>query len=241
MSTDGGQTWSATPNRCIHNYLLGVDSEGRLLTKRAERYGDIVRYNADFTTCESVTTSLDLGGEDHSFDGAAIGPNGQLFINHRQRQLFLSEDFGSNWSRLKKNGIDAPKVTTLLIEESSGYWWAGTEVDGLHRSKDEGITWKLVGFEEDGILTVESGPHAGEYWAVLDFGGLFHTLDFGASWTRQLPEATFALFAKLDYNPTTDILYLTSPWLSDVRYSSDFGATWNNMNAPFTNEADPPI
>ncbi len=79
---NSGLTCSAKPNRCNHNSLLGVDSEGRLLTQGGRNYGDIVRYSSDFTTCASVTASLDLGGEGHSFIGAAIGPNGQLLVTH---------------------------------------------------------------------------------------------------------------------------------------------------------------
>ena len=79
---NSGLTCSAKPNRCNHNSLLGVDSEGRLLTQGGRNYGDIVRYSSDFTACASMTTSSDLGGEGHSFIGAAIGPNGQLLVTH---------------------------------------------------------------------------------------------------------------------------------------------------------------
>lgn len=244
ISANKGQTWRSTSNLCNLTQFLGFDSEGRLYTYDRHQE-DVARHPADLSSCELVTAKLELP-EHYWFDTAGVGRSGLLFVNYNTR-LFLSLDGGDNWNSVKKTGLKAAGINTLLVENSISTWWAGTEYDGLYRSRDAGETWEPFGFESEGILAIERGRGTCEYWIVVDQGGLYRTRDCGFSWSRVDSGLEysggfgFGLDADLHFDATRNVLYVYSPYLTDLFYTANDGATWHKMNAPFTSWHDPPI
>jgi photosystem II stability/assembly factor-like uncharacterized protein len=100
------------------------------------------------------------------------------------RALMASEDGGDTWRRGADGLGDAP-IDTVVLDPSSPrrVWAAGA--DRVHRSDDQGLTWRAVGqpLPEPGtrVRGIAADPGA-RTLVVTTHRGLYRSEDGGASW-----------------------------------------------------------
>lgn len=75
-----------------------------------------------------------------------------LIVGTCPSRLFRSEDGGRTWNeataRLEQEcpGIVWTRVTCIIGDSNDAdQFWAGVEIDGVHRSRDQGRTWQSIG------------------------------------------------------------------------------------------------
>lgn len=142
--------------------------------------------------------------------------------------VFLSENGGARWRR-----VLATRATVYDVRQSPtdpSWWIASTQRDGVHVSRDAGVTWsKIADLAEDGAwYNVEFGVRQPNRLALSSWNqGLVVSEDGGRTWTPRnagLPAEGRIMRVAID--PDTDSLYVSVRG-EDVYRSEDFGRTWN--------------
>ncbi|MBN1675773.1 MAG: sigma-70 family RNA polymerase sigma factor [Kiritimatiellae bacterium] len=130
---------------------------------------------------------------------------GRLYLCARGSGLWVSEDGGSSWRRLKHGLPDAGCTTVAVDPDQPRRLWAGTyafgdKLGGVYRSDDAGANWRAVGMPVTGlpagypaqILIEPARPGVPRRLYVLcrEYG-LYASYDGGARWngaSTGLPE-----------------------------------------------------
>lgn len=141
--------------------------------------------------------------------------------------VFLSENGGARWRRVLPT-----RATVYDVRQSPtnpAWWMASTQRDGVHVSRDSGVTWtRLPELAEDGAwYNIDFGTRHPDRIALASWNqGLVVSEDGGRTWVPRrdgLPPDGRIMRVGID--PDTDALYV-SVRTDDVYRSDDFGRTW---------------
>jgi photosystem II stability/assembly factor-like uncharacterized protein len=123
-------------------------------------------------------------------------------------------------------------VTSLLVDPArSGVVFAGTNGDGIYRSADGGVSWKLTSLGlVFGSTSLAAGPSAIYAGTVA---GLYESRDDGATWTaiRNLPDPHASVFA-VEADPAASTLLAFASHESyplELDRSTDGGKHWTTV------------
>lgn len=142
--------------------------------------------------------------------------------------VFLSENSGMRWRR-----VLATRATVYDVRQSPtnpAWWIASTQRDGVHVSRDSGVTWsRIPDLAEDGAwYNVEFGVRYPARIALSSWNqGVVVSEDGGRTWIPRnagLPAEGRMMRVAID--PDTEALYV-SVRSDDVYRSEDFGRTWS--------------
>jgi len=134
-------------------------------------------------------------------------------------------------------------VTSLLVDpKRPGVVYAGTNGDGIYRSADGGVSWKLTGLGPVfGSTTVAAGP--GSIYAGAAFG-LFESRDDGATWTAVgdfHDRGVGVLAVEADPAQSTLLAFVNREGQLELDRSTDGGKHWAAVFASRVWSASPPI
>ena len=132
--------------------------------------------------------------------------------------LIASASVFPQWARTK--GPEGVAVSSLATIDGTIY--AGTEVNGVYVSTDDGLTWtaRNAGIETLEVTAIVSTP--GYLFAGTFGGGVFRSTDGGQSWIAPSNGSNFAVTSLV-----IDGSYIFAGTIGDgVQRSADNGATW---------------
>ncbi len=141
--------------------------------------------------------------------------------------VFLSDNGGARWRR-----VLATRATVYDVRQSPtnpSWWVASTQRDGVHVSRDGGVTWsKVADLADDGAwYNVDFSVRQPNRLALSSWNqGLVVSEDGGRTWTPRnagLPPDGRIMRVAID--PDTDSLYVSVRG-EDIYRSEDFGSTW---------------
>ena len=155
-------------------------------------------------------------------------------------KIFKSTDGGSHWVVVSRNlSPDLLGVLPLAVDPSRpARLYLGTEIQGLLRSTDGGVTWEAVnqGLADGGNTAITalaaSRRPFGTAFAGTSNGGLYRTVNGGDSWSplRQgLPDTGVQALAVSPSTPRTVYASFTG---SGIYRSTDAGASWTPAGDP---------
>jgi photosystem II stability/assembly factor-like uncharacterized protein len=131
----------------------------------------------------------------------------------------------AQWTRT--NGPEGVAISSLANIEGTIY--AGTEVNGMYVSTDDGINWtaRNTGIETLEVTSIVSKP--GYIFAGTFGGGVYRSTDGGQTWIAPLNGVDLAVTSLV-----IDDSYIFAGTISDgVQRSSDNGATWTEKLSGF--------
>lgn len=131
----------------------------------------------------------------------------------------------SQWSRT--SGPEGVAISSLANIEGTIY--AGTEVNGVYISTDDGISWiaRNSGIETLEVTSILSKP--GYIFAGTFGGGVYRSTDGGQTWMAPVNGVNLAVTSLVIDDP-----YIFAGTISDgVLRSSDNGATWTEKLSGF--------
>jgi photosystem II stability/assembly factor-like uncharacterized protein len=138
----------------------------------------------------------------------------------------VSSSAFSQWTRT--SGPEGISISSLVNIDGTIY--AGTGVDGLYTSTDDGINWIPLnaGIETQEVTSVVSQP--GYLFAGTFGGGVYRSTDGGQTWMAPLTGGNLAITAMVVNDP-----YIFAGTVDEGVYrSSDNGATWIQKLPGFT-------
>jgi photosystem II stability/assembly factor-like uncharacterized protein len=132
----------------------------------------------------------------------------------------------AQWNRT--TGPEGVAISTLATIDGTIY--AGTQVEGVYASTDDGLTWtpRNAGIETLEVTTIVGQP--GHLFAGTFGGGVFRSVDDGQTWLPPSNAADLAVTAMVAESP-----YLLAGTIDEGVYrSSDGGETWTQTLPGFT-------
>jgi len=174
-----------------------------------------------------------------------------LLVGACPSRIFASRDAGRTWTEgLADIRPDCPRimhtrVTTLEADpDDERVFWAGVEIDGLHRSTDGGRTWQrlpgagLLSQDIHDLLFLRDGPR--RVILAATNADLHRSTDDGRTWQplelkRTQPWQYCRTLAQPVGQPATALLgHGNGPPGSEglVGLSSDAGASWRSATFP---------
>jgi photosystem II stability/assembly factor-like uncharacterized protein len=112
-----------------------------------------------------------------------LAPEVRQQVQTLEGGVLISGDGGGarSWAPMNR-GLPVTVSLRCLAVDPSGDLFLGT-TDGIFRSLDGGVTWKLVrrGLQQSEILTLAAGPH-GSLYAGTAAGGVYRSTDRGEIW-----------------------------------------------------------
>ncbi len=150
-----------------------------------------------------------------------------------------SDDRGENWTVLAlwKNVV-ATRALALSPEETNPRLLAVGGDDGVHLSRDGGVTWVRTGEGTEGLFQVESlafDPRDARTLYAGTWRQAFRTRDGGSTWARiaegMVLDATVYAW-DFDAGNTKDVWVSTCGWVYRTR---DGGDRWTRFKNGFTN------
>jgi photosystem II stability/assembly factor-like uncharacterized protein len=177
---------------------------------------------------------------------------GRLLVGTCPSRLFRSEDCGRSWAEaeaaLERDcpRIKHTRVTCLAVDDTNpDVLWAGVEIDGVHRSRDGGRTWRPVGAglssRDIHALAVVSARDGRTRWLLAATNNdLNRSDDGGVTWTplriaEQLPWGYCRALAQPLGSPETVLVGVGDGppgGVGGVGLSTDGGATWRPAALP---------
>jgi photosystem II stability/assembly factor-like uncharacterized protein len=176
--------------------------------------------------------------------------------------VYKTTDGGMNWTPMSDRFFGGTIGAITVDPNNPDVVWVGggetcirgntSHGDGLWKTTDGGRTWKMIGFREEHIATIEIHPSNSQTAYIGVFGnpfkagperGVFKTTDGGATFQKVLfvNDSTGAIDIQLDRtNP--DVVYAAmwqayrTPWAmssggphSAIYKTTDGGRTWSNL------------
>ena len=163
-------------------------------------------------------------------DVAVDAKSGAVYFAH-SAGIRVSSNAGATWRELS-GGLHRKYIESIRVDRTnSGTLLAGGE-EGIYRSADGGLTWKLAGAAGFSILRIEQSPHEGCFWlAATERGGLFASHDCGVSFENSGSLGVSRNLYDIGFDPTSKTRIAIGGWGPGVAVSNDSGKTWTFRNA----------
>lgn len=115
-----------------------------------------------------------------SYSILSITYNHGTLVATTDRGIYLSVDFGDNWTAINEGLPLEQKITSFTA--ANGVLFAATEKYGIFRSTNNGQDWEKAnnGLLDNNILQLKAD--ANSIWALSRNAGLFKSTDNGQSW-----------------------------------------------------------
>jgi len=132
----------------------------------------------------------------------------------------LSNIYSQDW---EQTGLGTMTIYSLAIN-SNGHIFAGTHLDGVFRSTDEGASWTNLGITNYDIYSIVISSNGDILVAARQHGGIFRSTDNGNIWTPlglELVDNSIAINSNGDIFVGTDAL--------GIWRTTNNGANWDQI------------
>lgn len=226
-STDNGNNWT------VANFnLVDSDFQDGILNCIVANGNKILIGNEFGEVFEKESNSSTWVKLANGFTNVSVKDIAQqgnnIFLATEGDGIFLSQDVGENWTRIKKTLIDFNS-----IDVKGGVVLAGTPFDGVLRSQDNGQTWRFSNSGLTLIATTQIGI-SGSRVFISTANGLFVSDDDGLSWQRtKIANGTITLTSSAVISFKTQYGRLLAGTVSDgIFVTDDNGLNWIPLFSP---------
>jgi photosystem II stability/assembly factor-like uncharacterized protein len=134
--------------------------------------------------------------------------------------LAKSTDGGRTWADVRPDGLPSLDIHGFAVDPGDQTLWAAVAGEGLFRSRDGGVSFRMVSKEVGGNVMALAVTSAGRLLAGDMERGLLASQDGGRVWRVAVPEAVMGLAV----NPADPNVVLAAG--RGALRSSDGGRTW---------------
>ena len=132
--------------------------------------------------------TIGLPARGHSWS-VVVDPQveGRLWVGAGYGYVYISNDKGHTWERLKAVGASTGQIVRLAIDSRSDVThrvlYAATKYKGLYKSEDGGQSWHNI-LDTNGITDVKLDPSNKDIIYAGTNHGLYKSIDKGENWTK---------------------------------------------------------
>lgn len=224
-STDNGGTWRTCAIGMDLPKMVFMDSTGQVFC---------VGENQVARSQDSGATWVNSLSTGRNLKAYAISAANDIYIAGIQDSIlsiYKSTNNGESWQEI--NPGKPGNLLSMAIDPDDNIY-IGFRDFGMAKSTDGGQTWMdvLDGFDDDNpvlsISSIVAAPN-GDIFASA-YPGIQHSTDGGASWELIdfQPGGNYLDYAAMTWN---EMLYGFFMWRNGVFKSSDYGETWDTLNA----------
>ncbi|RKU24096.1 hypothetical protein C6503_01315 [Candidatus Poribacteria bacterium] len=233
-STDAGKRWIPVNNGVTGKKIYElVAIEGTVFTGTDR---GLYRLNADVWEQLPVDTTRAVHGlavfEDTLYVGTGPKIDERMPADSRRGRIFKSSDLGTSWTEITPKDEDYPLTavgTPMAVRHETilvrGFW--------LFRSKDNGMTWTNLGFDQDFFTYLVFDENT--YYKTGNYG-VYRTTDAGESW-HHFMEGIVGTGAR-DLVVFNNSLYVHAD--GNMVQSADDGESWMPVPVDYAERASEP-
>ena len=227
-STDAGKHWTPVNNGLIGRKIYELVAIKGTVFTGTDR--GLYRFNADVWEQVPVDTTRAVHGlavfEDTLYVGTGPKIDERVPADSRRGKIFKSSDLGTSWTEITPKDENYPLIavgTPMAVRHETilvrGFW--------LFRSKDNGMTWTNLGFDQDFFTYLVFDENT--FYKTGNYG-IYRTTDAGESW-QHFMEGMVGTGVQ-DLVVFNDRLYVQTD--NDIVQSDDDGKSWTTvqMEAP---------
>lgn len=232
-STDNGKTWTVmpVPYHIILPQSIAVSPVNPDLVLFAEMDNLYRSCDGGLTWAEQVDVYPNI------IRFSPANPN-KVYFN-TDGNLYRSTDAGEHWEmitdqRMWRFSVD-PFQETYIYATNIG------ENKGFFISRDDGLSWELLGFQSENIRKIVTGKEPGTIYFIKYYDNIvWKTTDYGVTWSV-LTDSFASDILDLDVNVLSkDELFITledfqEPFNSNIWHSADDGFSWRNIPSRWCN------
>ncbi len=229
-TTNEGASWQLilTGDEARNYTSFSVSSSGSIFVGST---GKVFRSDDNGATWQTMTGDLDSKKE---VTGVFAQKDNMLFVGILNEGLFVTQDDGITFVRvcesIKENTVESFAVN------SKGYIYVGAKINGMWRSKDDGMTWELskVGFANINYTPTNiSILKSGDIVISTVKDGVYYSSDDGDVFTSATGEMKYFGVPVMGANKS-DVLFANTA--SDGLWSSNTkGKSWTKVNPDMKN------
>jgi photosystem II stability/assembly factor-like uncharacterized protein len=212
-SSDNGNTW-IQKGQLVANGLMVNDTDNNLYS---------TNLNSGVYKSEDEATSWQLVGLPTSNASSIVSPEPNWVIANSE---FITTNGGNTWRTM-----NPPFQPTVLSFDSSKNAFAGSSLDRIYESTDQGTSWELMGSalpdsSTSATLTKVLSTGSGTIFAAK-YPNIYKSTNWGNTWANILTS----------YGPQDLYLDLYTGKVLDCDYNflsvtSDMGNSWHQMTDP---------
>jgi photosystem II stability/assembly factor-like uncharacterized protein len=229
-STDNGTTWNNSGLADTSILSLESRSDGEYIF--AGTYGSGV--------CRSMNRGLTWSAANIGLSNLIVrsislisnGAQGLYLFAGTAEGLFISYDFGINWSYIDFVGNHSVKDITSTSNGTNIF--LAVEASSILRSTDHGTTWTDISNNLPtrmfSSLAVYNDEGTTNLFVGAPFFGVFRTTDYGANWVLVNNGLTNLYVNDLTFYPETSGNLFAGTDGSGVFMSTDNGTNWSPVN-----------
>jgi photosystem II stability/assembly factor-like uncharacterized protein len=230
LSTDYGSNWNNSGLADTSIVCLESRSDGEYIFAGTYGSGVCRSMNRGFTW-----SAANIGLSNLVVRSIALisnGAQGLYLFAGTDGGLFISYDFGSNWTHIDYSGT----LTIYAITSNSN----GTNIfiavagNGVLRSTNHGTTWTNISnnlpYGSIYSLAVYNDEGTTNLFASAPGGGIFRTTDYGTNWVEVNNGLTNLYVNDLTFYPETSGNLFAGTAGTGVFLSTDNGTNWSTVN-----------
>lgn len=185
-------------------------------------------YDFDFQTWEIVPDPINISS-------ANLGSGGNFIVAAAENGVFLSTDFGDNWTRYTPDAVETTDWTKCICSGDGTYIITVSDAGAIYRSANSGSSWAEItpaGGDTFSITKLATSDD-GQYMAIVGANStdssksLYLSTDYGATWTFNNPITTTTPWTDVDINNDGTTVGVCAT--AQLYCSFDSGVTWGEQ------------
>jgi photosystem II stability/assembly factor-like uncharacterized protein len=229
-STDGGSTWNEVGLDGYRIFSLGCRADGTVFagTDQLTSALQIFRSRDDGNSWTSLNVApIPWRGKSYTSTVLAIAFNSSEDVFAAAWQgVARSTDNGNTWTSVPLSAEDSVDYVRSLVVDRSGILFAGTYLQGVYGSRDNGLNWQQASNSFAPVRNVRAIAvnTKGDIFAGSYDAGVFRSTDNGSSWTKTTGPTVLCLTVN-----SAGHLFAGTQYAGVFRSTND-GGSWEQVN-----------
>lgn len=195
-------------------------------------WGETISWRVDATNDAGTTTGDTWSFSVVSIKSVWLGSTGNFIVVAADDGVFLSTDFGDNWTRKTPDDTEDTDWIKGICSSDGTYIIVVSSADAIYRSANSGTSWAAITPAGGDTFSVNKMATSddGQYMVIVGDNSTDPTEscyisdDYGATWTAKKPVATSIEWTECDISNDGAVIAVST---SNYFYISlDSGATW---------------
>ena len=195
-------------------------------------WGETIYWRIDSTNGDGTTTGDTWSFSVVNINSVWMGSGGNFIVVSADDGVFLSTDFGDNWSRKTPDAVETTDWTKGICSSTGTYIIVVSSANAIYRSANSGTGWAAITpaggdtFSVNDLATSDDG----QFMVIVGQNSTtaakscYISTDYGASWTVKYPVAGDITYTECDISNDGAVIAVSTT--ANFYISLDSGTSW---------------